>query len=55
MLATTNLAVDAYQVFGEQLESRTEPGPDKTITATIETLDTDRAFAGLTGCGLPLP
>ncbi|MFL0358865.1 hypothetical protein [Curtobacterium flaccumfaciens] len=31
------------------------PGPSTTITATIETMDNDRAFASDLGIGLPIP
>jgi hypothetical protein len=46
------LAVDAPDTYqGSAMGS--EPGPETTFTATIETIDNDRATALLGGVGYP--
>jgi hypothetical protein len=48
---------DLYRVLAArppiQRRPGPDPGPDRTLTATIETADNDRAVTGLADAGLP--
>jgi hypothetical protein len=45
-----------YRLLAERaLDHGACPPPDTTLTATIETIDNDRALGGIWGAGLPLP
>jgi len=56
-MTTTSDEPGLYDLLAERLpaEPETRPNPSTTLTATIETLDNDRAFAASrTGSGLLL-